>query len=240
MPRIALVTGGTRGIGRAISRALRADGHTVAAAYRGNEEAASAFRHETGIATYRWDVANFDECREGIAEVEATHGAIDILVNNAGVTRDAMLHKMTLEQWNDVMHANLDSMFNMCRHVIEGMRTRRHGRIINISSINGQTGHVGQANYTATKAGILGFTRSLALESAHRYVTVNAVAPGYCDTEMLATVPSDVMRRLADAIPVGRLGTPEDVARVVAFLARDDSDFITGATLSVNGGQWNG
>lgn len=240
MSRVALVTGGTRGIGRAISQALHADGHMVAAVYRGNEEAASAFQRETRIATYRWDVADFDACRAGIAKVEAAHGAIDILVNNAGVTRDVMLHKMTLTQWNEVMRANLDSVFNMCRHVIEGMRMRRHGRIINISSINGQKGQAGQANYAATKSGILGFTRSLALESAHRHITVNAVAPGYVDTDMLANVPRDVLKTIANAIPIGRLGKPEDVAHVVAFLARDESDFITGSTFSVNGGQWNG
>ncbi|HEY0232252.1 MAG TPA: acetoacetyl-CoA reductase [Dokdonella sp.] len=240
MARVAIVTGGTRGIGRAIAQALRDDGRLVAAVYHGNDEAAADFRRETGIAAYRWDVADFDACRDGVARVEADLGAIDILVNNAGIARDVTLHKMTREQWQDVLRTNLDSLFNMCRHVVEGMRERRFGRIVNLSSINGQKGQVGQTHYAASKAGVLGFTRSLALEGAHRNVTANAIAPGYCDTDMVAAVPADIVRSIVAAIPVGRLGRPEEIARIAAFLARDEAGFITGTTFSVNGGQWTG
>ncbi len=240
MARVAIVTGGTRGIGRAIAQALRDDGRLVAAVYHGNDEAAADFRRETGIAAYRWDVADFDACRDGVARVEADLGAIDILVNNAGIARDVTLHKMTREQWQDVLRTNLDSLFNMCRHVVEGMRERRFGRIVNLSSINGQKGQVGQTHYAASKAGVLGFTRSLALEGAHRNVTANAIAPGYCDTDMVAAVPADIVRSIVAAIQVGRLGRPEEIARIAAFLARDEAGFITGTTFSVNGGQWTG
>jgi len=238
--RVAIVTGGTRGIGRAIAQALRNEGHVVAAVYHGNEEAAAAFQRETGIATYRWDVADFEACRAGVARVEADLGAVDILVNNAGIVRDVTLHKMTLEQWQDVMRTNLDALFNMCRPVVEGMRDRRYGRIVNLSSINGQKGQVGQTHYAASKAGVLGFTRSLALEGAHRNVTANAIAPGYCDTDMVAAVPADIVRSIVAAIPVGRLGKPEEIAQLAAFLAREEAGFITGTTFSINGGQWTG
>ena len=240
MARVAIVTGGTRGIGRAIAQALRNEGHVVAAVYHGNEEAAAAFQRETGIATYRWDVADFEACRAGVARVEADLGAVDILVNNAGIVRDVTLHKMTLEQWQDVMRTNLDALFNMCRPVVEGMRDRRYGRIVNLSSINGQKGQVGQTHYAASKAGVLGFTRSLALEGAHRNVTANAIAPGYCDTDMVAAVPADIVRSIVAAIPVGRLGKPEEIAQLAAFLAREEAGFITGTTFSINGGQWTG
>ena len=240
MPRVAIVTGGTRGIGRAIAQALRDDGHAVAAVYHGNEDAAAAFHRETGMAAYRWDVADFEACRTGVARVEADLGPVDILVNNAGIVHDVTLHKMTREQWQDVLRTNLDALFNMCRPVVEGMRERRYGRIINLSSINGQKGQVGQTHYAASKAGVLGFTRSLALEGAHRNITANAIAPGYVDTDMVAGVPADIVRTIVAAIPVGRLGTPEEIARLAAFLARDDAAFITGATFSINGGQWTG
>jgi acetoacetyl-CoA reductase len=236
--RTAIVTGGTRGLGRAIAVALKDAGRRVAAVYHGNEDAAKKFREETSIPTYRWDVADFEACKVGIVRVEADLGPIEILVNNAGITRDATLHHMSLEQWWAVINTNLGSMFNMSRNVIEGMRERRFGRIINISSINGQKGQLGQANYSAAKAGILGFTKALALEGAHHNVTVNAIAPGYCDTEMVAAVPPDVLKSIVAAIPVGRLGDPRDIARTAAFLASDDAGFITGATLAVNGGQY--
>jgi acetoacetyl-CoA reductase len=238
MDRIALVTGGTRGLGRGIALALRDAGCRVAASYLGDEEAARRLRDETGIATLRWDVADFDACREGVAQLEQTLGPVDILVNNAGITADVMFHKMSAEQWWKVMHTNLGSVFNVTRQVIGGMRTRRFGRIINISSVNGRKGQAGQANYAAAKAGILGFTKALALENATHGITVNAVAPGYCDTAMMAAVPPEVLAGIVASIPVGRLGTPDDVARVVAFLAADGSGFVTGATFDVDGGQY--
>lgn len=237
MDRVALVTGGTRGLGRAIAISLNKDGYRVVAVYRGNDEAARLFREKTGIPTYAWDVSGYAACGEGITQVEKEVGPIDILVNNAGITRDAMLHRMNEQDWLDVMRVNLGSMFNMCRHVISGMRERGYGRIINISSINGRKGQLGQTNYAASKAGILGFTRSLALESARKGITVNAIAPGYCETEMVEAVPADVLQALVAAIPVNRLGHPGDVARLVSFLASDDAGFITGATFDVNGGQ---
>lgn len=238
MDRIALVTGGTRGLGRAIALALKAAGCRVAASYHSDAAAARRLEEETGIPALRWDVADFEACREGVARVEALLGPVDILVNNAGMTADGMFHKMRPEQWWQVMHTNLGSMFNVTRQVIEGMRERQYGRIVNISSVNGRKGQAGQANYAAAKAGILGFTKALALENAGRNITVNAVAPGYCDTAMMAAVPPEVLRAIVATIPVGRLGTPEDVAAVVAFLAREGSGFITGATFDVNGGQY--
>ena len=239
MSRVALVTGGTRGIGRAISVALRDAGHRVVANYHGNDEAARRFREETGIPVYRFDVADFESCREAVARIQREVGPIDILVNNAGITRDVTFHRMTPEQWNAVIRTNLDSMFNVTRQVIEGMRERGFGRIINISSINGQKGQIGQTNYSAAKAGVLGFTKALALENAKKGITVNAVAPGYIDTEMVRAVPQDVLEKvILPQIPVGRLGTPEEVARCVVFLAADEAGWITGATITVNGGQY--
>lgn len=239
MTRIALVTGGTRGIGAAISIALKDAGHTVAATYHGNDEAANAFKAETGIHVFKFDVGDFEACKAGIAAVEADLGPVDILVNNAGITRDAMLHKMAPDQWSAVVATNLDSLFNTCRNVIEGMRERKFGRIINISSVNGQKGQMGQANYSAAKAGLIGFTKALAQESAVKGITVNAVAPGYIATEMVKAVPEDVLnKRILPYIPVGRLGEPEEIARCVTFLASEDAGFITGSTLSANGGQY--
>lgn len=240
MQRTALVTGGTRGLGKAISLALQAGGHRVAAVYHCNADAASAFSEETAIPVFRWDVSDFDACCDGIATVEQQLGPIDILVNNAGITSDALLHRMGPDQWWQVINTNLGSMFNMCRHVMQGMRAREFGRIVNISSVNGEKGQLGQANYAAAKAGILGFTRALALEGARKQITVNAVAPGYCDTDMVAEVAADVLQKIISGIPVGRLGTPADIARLVAFLADDASGFITGATFDVNGGQYMG
>ncbi len=238
MSRVALVTGGTRGIGAAISRALAAEGHRVAASYHGNEEAARRFREETGIPAYRFDVGDFEACREAVARIEAELGPVDILVNNAGITRDVTFHRMTPEQWRAVIRTNLDSLFNVTRQVIEGMRARGWGRIVNISSINGQKGQFGQTNYSAAKAGVLGFTKALALENAGKGITVNAVAPGYIATDMVMAVREDVRQRIVAQIPVGRLGTPEEVARCVVFLVSEEAGFITGATLTVNGGQY--
>jgi acetoacetyl-CoA reductase len=236
--RIALITGGTRGIGHAIALALKADGCDVAVVYRSNEKAAKQLQTDQGIRTYKWDVGDFDACASGIAQVEREVGPIDVLVNNAGITSDVPLHHMTRDQWQCVIDVNLGSMFNMCRPIIEGMRERNFGRIINISSVNGQKGQFGQVNYAATKAGILGFTRALALESARKNITVNAIAPGYCDTDMVSAVPPDVLKTIIAGIPVGRLGTPSDVARTAVFLSKDEAGFITGATFSVNGGQY--
>ena len=238
MQRTALVTGGTRGIGQAVSVALQGGGYRVAAIYQSNTDAARAFSEANGIPVFQWDVSDYEACRQGVAKVAEALGPVDILVNNAGITDDAMLHRMSPEQWWSVINTNLGSMFNMSRHVIHGMRERGFGRIINISSINGQKGQLGQVNYSAAKAGILGFTKALALESARKNVTVNAIAPGYCDTAMVAEVPPDVLKSIVDTIPVGRLGTPLDVGRMVAFLADDAAGFITGATFNVNGGQY--
>jgi acetoacetyl-CoA reductase len=239
MNRVALVTGGTRGIGAAIAKALKAAGYKVAANYGGNDEAAKKFNAETGIAVFKWDVSSFDACSAGVKKVEAEIGPVEILVNNAGITRDAMLHRMTPEQWNAVIGTNLNSLFNMCRPVIEGMRGRKFGRIVNISSINGQKGQIGQTNYSASKAGDIGFTKALAQENAKAGITVNAICPGYINTEMVQAVPKDVLEKnIIPQIPVGRLGEPEDVARCVVFLASDDAGFITGATLTVNGAQY--
>jgi acetoacetyl-CoA reductase len=235
--RVAIVTGGTRGIGRAIAIDLKKSGCKVAASYHGNDDAAQAFKKETGIAVYKFDVANFNECQEGVAKVEAELGPVDILVNNAGITRDGFLHKMTEDNWDAVLDTNLKSLFNMCRAVIEGMRARSYGRIITISSINGQLGQFGQTNYSAAKAGVFGFTKSLARECANKGITVNAVAPGYIETDMVKAVPEEVLKKIVAQIPVGRLGNPREIARAVCFLAADEAGFITGETLSVNGGQ---
>lgn len=236
--RIAIVTGGTRGLGKAIAVGLRADGYRVAVVYHSNEAAAADFWEETSIPVFKWDVADYEACRNGIAKVEAKLGAVDILVNNAGITADTVLHKMTPEQWWKVINTNLGSMFNMCSNVINGMREREFGRIINISSMNGQKGQCGQANYAAAKAGILGFTKALAIEGARKNVTVNAIAPGYCDTDMVAAVPADVMKTIISNIPIGRLGSAADIALAVSFLAKEEAGFITGSTLSINGGQY--
>ncbi|MGQ3674356.1 acetoacetyl-CoA reductase [Xanthobacter sp. TB0139] len=238
MARVALVTGGTRGIGEAISIALKNAGYTVAANYAGNDEAAKAFTEKTGIPAFKWDVSSFDACKEGIAKVEAEVGPIDVMVNNAGITRDAPLHKMSLEQWQAVINTNLSSAFNTSRNVLEGMRARGFGRIICISSINGQKGQFGQTNYSAAKAGEIGFVKALAQETAKYGITVNAIAPGYIATEMVRAVPADILAKIVATIPVGRLGEPEDIARGVVFLAADDASFVTGATLTLNGGQY--
>jgi acetoacetyl-CoA reductase len=239
MSRIAIVTGGTRGLGKAISLALQTAGYQVAAVYRSNAEAAQAFSQASKIPVFQWDVADFEACRTGIAAVEQQlGGAVDILVNNAGITSDAVLHRMSYEQWWKVINTNLGSMFNMSRHVIEGMRERGYGRIVNISSINGEKGQLGQSNYAAAKAGILGFTKALALESARKNITVNAIAPGYCETDMVAAVSPEVLQGIIAGIPVGRLGSPADIARMVAFLVDEQAGYITGATFDVNGGQY--
>lgn len=238
MARIALVTGGVTGIGAATCKALKKAGHTVAANYFGNAAAAERFRKEAGIPIFEWDVADFDGCQRGVAKVAGEVGPVDILVNNAGVNRDCTLHKMTKEQWRAVIDVDLGGCFNMCRAVIEGMRERRYGRIISVSSINGLAGQFGQTNYAAAKAGIIGFTKALALEGAARNITANAIAPGYTDTAMVATVPADVLKRILALVPVGRLGHTNEIARGVVFLASDDAGFITGATLSINGGKY--
>jgi acetoacetyl-CoA reductase len=239
MSRVAVVTGGSRGIGAAISKALRAADYKVAATYAGNDEAAKAFKSETGIPVYKWDVSNTEACAAGLKQVEADLGPIEVLINNAGITRDSAFHRMTAEQWHAVINTNLNSLFNMTRPVIEGMRARTFGRIINISSINGQKGQFGQTNYSAAKAGDLGFTKALAQESAKLGITVNAICPGYIATEMVMAVPQDVREKsILPQIPVGRLGEAEEIARCVVFLASDDAGFITGSTLSANGGQY--
>ena len=238
MARVAVVTGGTRGIGAAISKALKAAGYKVAASYAGNDEAANKFKAETGIDVYKWDVSNYDACVEGLKKVEADIGPVEVLVNNAGITKDAPFHRMTPEHWYQVINTNLNSLFNMTRPVWEGMRTRKFGRVINISSINGQKGQFGQANYSSAKAGDIGFTKALALEGARAGITVNAICPGYIATEMVMAVPKDVLEKnILPLIPAGRLGEPDEIARCVVFLASDDAGFITGSTLSANGGQ---
>ena len=239
MSRVAVVTGGSRGIGAAISKALKAAGFNVAANYAGNDEAAAKFREETGIPVYKWDVSSFEACAAGLAQIEKDLGPIDVVVNNAGITRDGFFHKMTPDQWNAVINTNLNSLFNMCRPVIDGMRNRNFGRIICISSINGQKGQAGQANYSAAKAGEIGFVKALAQENASKGITVNAICPGYIGTEMVRAIAPEVLeKRILPQIPVGRLGEPEEIARIVAFLAADESGFITGSTLSANGGQY--
>ena len=239
MSRGALVTGGTRGIGAAICKALKQAGYRVAANYGGNDEAAQQFKAETGIPVYKWDVSSFEACAAGVNQVNAELGPIDVLVNNAGITRDAQLHRMQLEQWNAVINTNLGSLFNMSRQVIEGMRERKFGRIINISSINGQKGQFGQVNYSASKAGEIGFTKALAQEGARFGITVNAICPGYIATDMVKAMSQEVLKeKILPQIPIGRLGKPEEVARCVVFLAADDAGLITGSTLTANGGQY--
>lgn len=238
MAKVAVVTGGTRGIGAAISEALFKAGYKVAATFHGNEKAAEDFSNLTGVPHFKFDVGDYAACQEGLARIQTSLGAVDILVNNAGITRDAFLHRMTPEQWHEVMHTNLNAVFFMTRLVIEGMRERGFGRVINISSINGQTGQVGQTNYSASKAAIIGFTKALALESAAKGITVNAIAPGYVDTEMVRAVPPDVLDKIVAKIPVKRLGKPEDIARAVIFLASEKAGFMTGSTLTLNGGQY--
>ena len=237
MSRVALVTGGTRGIGAAAAIALRAGGDTVVAVYGRDDEKARHFRDETGIPVYKWDVSDFDACQAGVAQVEADHGPVGVLVNNAGITRDATMHRMSYDQWRQVIETNIGSCFNMSRAVIAGMRKRKFGRIVNVGSINGQAGQYGQVNYAAAKSGIHGFTKALAQEGAAHGITVNAIAPGYIDTEMVAAVPGDILEKIVQRIPVGRLGKAEEIARAIAFLAADEAGFITGSTLSVNGGQ---
>jgi acetoacetyl-CoA reductase len=237
MPRVAVVTGGTRGIGRAISVALKNAGYRVAANYGGNDQAARQFNEETGIPVFKFDVADFDACAEGVKSIGAQLGPIEVLVNNAGITRDGTMHRMGWEQWNAVIQTNLSSCFNMSRAVIEEMRTRGFGRIVNIGSINGQAGQFGQTNYSAAKSGMHGFTKALAQEGAARGITVNTIAPGYTETDMVRAVPASVLEQIIARIPVGRLGKPEEVARAVLFLVADEAGFITGTMLSVNGGQ---
>jgi acetoacetyl-CoA reductase len=237
MARVAVVTGGTRGIGRAIAEELNRQGRQVAANYAGNDEAAKAFTQETGIAAFKWDVSDFDACQEGVARVESALGPIEVLVNNAGITRDATLLNMSYEMWTEVLRVNLGGCFNMAKAVFGGMRQRRWGRIVNIGSINGQGGQYGQVNYAAAKSGIHGFTKALAQEGARFGITVNALAPGYIDTEMVAAVPKDVLEKIVARVPIGRLGHAEEIARGVAFLCAEDAGFITGSTLSINGGQ---
>ena len=240
MARVALVTGGTRGIGAAIAKALKAAGYKVAASYAGNDAAAEKFKAENGIPVYKWDVSSFEACTAGVKQVESDLGPIEVLVNNAGITKDTAFHKMTLEQWTAVINTNLGSLFNMTRQVIEGMRARKFGRVISISSINGQKGQFGQVNYSAAKAGDIGFTKALALENAKIGITVNVICPGYINTEMVQAVPKDVLEKnVIPQIPVNRLGEPEEIARAVVFLAADDAGFITGSTLTVNGGQYH-
>jgi len=239
MARVALVTGGTRGIGHAISIALKNAGYRVAASYAGNDAAAQAFQAETGIPVYKFDVSSYEASEKAIKQVEKDLGPVDVLVNNAGITKDTMFHKMTKEQWDAVIGTNLNGLFNVTRPVWEGMRARKFGRVINISSINGQKGQMGQVNYSASKAGDLGFTKALAQEGARAGITVNAICPGYIATEMVKAVPQDVMEKsILPQIPVGRLGEPEEIARCVVFLASDNAGFITGATITANGGQY--
>ena len=235
--RVAVVTGGTRGIGRAISIELKAQGRQVVANFAGDVVAARAFTEETGIVSYRWDVGDFDACQDGVARVEAEVGPVEVLVNNAGITRDATISNMTHAMWTDVMRVNLGGCFNMAKAVFAGMRQRRWGRIVNIGSINGQGGQYGQVNYAAAKSGIHGFTKALAQEGARYGVTVNALAPGYIDTDMVAAVPADVLEKIVARIPIGRLGMAHEIARGVAFLCGEDAGFVTGSTLSINGGQ---
>lgn len=236
--RVAVVTGGTRGIGEAISLGLKEAGYKVAATYAGNDEAAAAFKQANGIQVFKFDVSDFDACAEGVAKIEAELGPIDILVNNAGITRDAPLHKMGVDKWNAVIETNLDSLFNMTRAVVEGMRERNFGRIVNISSINGQKGQFTQVNYSAAKAGVIGFSKAMAYEGAKKGITCNAIAPGYINTDMMKAIREDILKGIVDTIPVGRLGEPEEIARCVTFLAADEAGFITGSTMTVNGGQY--
>lgn len=237
MGRVAVVTGGTRGIGEAICLRLKKSGYDVVATYAGNDEAAQAFSEANGIPVYKFDVADFEACKAGIEKIEAECGPVDVLVNNAGITRDGTMHKMTFDRWNEVIQTNLSSCFNMCRSVIDGMRERGFGRIVNVGSVNGRAGQYGQVNYAAAKSGIHGFTKALALEGASKNITVNAIAPGYVLTDMVRKVPQEVLDKIVRTIPVGRLGDPDDIARGVMFLIEDEAGFITGATLDINGGQ---
>jgi len=237
MSRVAIVTGGTRGIGAAISRQLHEASYKVAANYGGNDEAAKKFHDETGIKPFKWDVSDYEACKAGVAQVVSEFGPVDVLVNNAGITRDSTIFKMTPDQWRAVLETNLSSCFNMCSLVVNGMRERKFGRIVNIGSINGQAGQYGQVNYAAAKSGIHGFTKALAQEGARFNITANAVAPGYVDTDMVRAVPADILEKIVARIPVGRLGRADDIARTVLFLVADEADFITGSTVSVNGGQ---
>ncbi len=239
MGKVALVTGGSRGIGEAISRALKGEGYTVAATYAGNDEKAKAFSDATGIQTFKWDVSDYDACKDGIAKVQEACGPVEVLVNNAGITRDAMFHRMTPQQWKEVIDTNLTGLFNMTHCVWSGMRERKYGRVINISSINGQKGQAGQANYSAAKAGDIGFTRALAQEGARAGITVNAICPGYIATEMVKAIDEKVLNeKIIPQIPIGRLGEPEEIARCVVFLAAENAGFITGSTISANGAQY--
>ena len=237
MARVAVVTGGTRGIGEAISVGLKKAGYIVAANYAGNDERAKEFSARTGIAVYKFDVSDFDQCKAGIEKITAELGPVDVLINNAGITRDGVMHRMTYQQWEEVIHTNLSSCFNMCRNVIDSMRERGFGRIVNIGSVNGQAGQYGQVNYAAAKSGIHGFTKALAQESAAKGITVNAIAPGYIDTDMVRAVPAHVLEKIVARIPVGRLGRADEIAKAVLYLVDDDNGFMTGSTLSVNGGQ---
>jgi acetoacetyl-CoA reductase len=237
MSKVAVVTGGTRGIGEAISIKLKDKGYIVAATYAGNDEAAEAFKSKTGISIYKFDVSDFDGCQQSIAQIESDLGPVSVLVNNAGITRDSTLHKMTQDKWQQVIDTNLGSCFNMCRAVIEGMRERKFGRIVNVGSVNGRAGQYGQVNYSAAKSGIHGFTKALAREGAGVNITVNAIAPGYVETDMVRAVPEEVLQKIIRTIPVGRLGQPEDIARGILFLIEDEAGFITGSTLDINGGQ---
>jgi acetoacetyl-CoA reductase len=237
MARVAVVTGGTRGIGEAISIALKDAGYTVAANYAGNDERAGAFSARTAIKAYKWDVSDFEACVAGIRQIEAELGPVDVVVNNAGITRDATMKKMSRTAWDEVVDTNLGGCYNMCKAVWDGMNARRFGRIVNIGSINGQAGQYGQVNYAAAKSGIHGFTKALGQEGARAGITVNAIAPGYIDTDMVAAVPADVLAKIVARIPVGRLGKASEIARGVLFLVADEGGFITGSTVSINGGQ---
>jgi len=237
MTRVAIVTGGTRGIGGAVSVGLKDAGYSVAATYAGNDEAAQRFTEKTGIPAFKFDVSDYEQCAESVEKISGELGPVDILVNNAGITKDGTLHRMSFDQWNSVIQTNLSSCFNMCHCVIASMRERSFGRVVNIGSVNGQAGQYGQANYAAAKSGIHGFTKALALEGASKGITVNAIAPGYIDTDMVRAVPERVLEKIIATIPVGRLGHAEEIARAVLFLVADDAGFITGSTLSINGGQ---
>ena len=238
MEKVALVTGGTRGIGAAISKALKNEGYLVAANYNGNDIAAEKFRNETNIPTYKWSVKSYEQCESGVASIEADLGNISVLINNAGITKDVMFHKMTSQMWHDVIDTNLNGLFNMTHPVWKGMRNRGFGRIINLSSINGQKGALGQVNYSSSKSGDLGFSKALALEGAAKGITVNSICPGYIATDMLKSMPEKLIESTVSQIPVGRLGEPDEIARCVIFLASTEASFITGSTMTVNGGQF--
>lgn len=239
MKRTALVTGGSKGIGAAVAREFKQAGYTVAITYHGSDDVANTFTKETGIPNFKWDVADYNQSVEGVKKVQEALGPIDILVNNAGMTKDRMMHRMSFEDWHEVINTNLNSVFNVTKQVLDGMRERKFGRIINISSINAQKGQIGQTNYCASKAGILGFTRALAKEVARLNITVNAIAPGYIDTSMVESVPENIMQSIIDQIPMGRLGEPEEIAKIAMFLASDDATYITGSTISANGGMYS-